>query len=56
MQFVCDAAGQKTWFRIETEAEAARESLAYAPRRREVLSASVRSGFAGLQTSTGALH
>jgi imidazolonepropionase-like amidohydrolase len=26
MQFVCDAAGQKTWFRIETEAEAARES------------------------------
>lgn len=26
MQFVCDAAGGKTWFRIETEAEAARES------------------------------
>src|ERR687898_2388856 len=26
MRFVCDAAGQKTWFRIETEAEAARES------------------------------
>jgi imidazolonepropionase-like amidohydrolase len=26
MQFICDAAGQKTWFRIETEAEAARES------------------------------
>ena len=26
MQYVCDAAGQKTWFRIETEAEAARES------------------------------
>src|SRR3712207_3531938 len=26
MQFVCDAAGRKTWFRIETEAEAARES------------------------------
>ena len=26
MQFVCDAAGQKAWFRIETEAEAARES------------------------------
>ena len=26
MQFVCDAAGQKTWFRIETEAEAAQES------------------------------
>ena len=25
MQFVCDAAGQKAWFRIETEAEAARE-------------------------------
>jgi hypothetical protein len=27
MQFVCDAAGQKAWFRIETEAEAAQESL-----------------------------
>src|SRR5829696_8420001 len=26
MRFVCDAAGGKTWFRIETEAEAARES------------------------------
>jgi len=26
MQFVCDAAGRKTWFLIETEAEAARES------------------------------
>jgi hypothetical protein len=26
MQYVCDAAGQKTWFRIETEAEAVRES------------------------------
>ena len=26
MRFVCDAAGQKTWFRIETEAEAAQES------------------------------
>lgn len=26
MRFVCDAAGRKTWFRIETEAEAARES------------------------------
>ena len=26
MQFVCDAAGQKAWFRIETEAEVARES------------------------------
>lgn len=26
MQFVCDAPGQKTWFRIETEAEAVQES------------------------------
>ena len=26
MQFVCDAPGQKTWFMIETEAEAASES------------------------------
>ena len=26
MRFVCDAAGQETWFRIETEAEAAQES------------------------------
>ena len=26
MEFVCDTAGQKTWFRIETEAEAAQES------------------------------
>jgi hypothetical protein len=26
MQFVCDAPGSKTWFRIETEGEAARES------------------------------
>jgi hypothetical protein len=26
MQYVCDAPGSKTWFRIETEAEAARES------------------------------
>ena len=26
MRFVCDAAGRKTWFRIETEAEAVRES------------------------------
>ena len=26
MQFVCDAPDGKTWFRIETEAEAARES------------------------------
>ncbi len=26
MRFVCDAAGGKAWFRIETEAEAARES------------------------------
>ena len=26
MQFVCDAAGQTSWFRIETEAEAAQES------------------------------
>ncbi len=28
MQFVCDAPGGKTWFRIENEAEAAQESLA----------------------------
>ncbi|MBW8271377.1 hypothetical protein [Caldovatus aquaticus] len=26
MRFVCDAAGRKTWFLIETEAEAAQES------------------------------
>ena len=26
MQYVCDAADRKTWFRIETEAEAERES------------------------------
>lgn len=26
MEFICDAAGGKTWFRIETEVEAARES------------------------------
>lgn len=26
MRFVCDTAGRKTWFQIETEAEAARES------------------------------
>src|SRR5918912_1145858 len=26
MRFVCDAAGGKAWFRIETEAEAMRES------------------------------
>lgn len=26
MRFVCEAAGGKTWFRIETEAEAAQES------------------------------
>ncbi len=26
MRFVCDAAGGKAWFRIETEAEAAKES------------------------------
>jgi hypothetical protein len=26
MQFVCDVAGGRTWFRIETEAEAAQES------------------------------
>lgn len=26
MQFICDVAGGRTWFRIETEAEAARES------------------------------
>lgn len=26
MRFVCDTAGRKTWFRIETEAEAAQES------------------------------
>ncbi len=26
MRFVCDAGGGKTWFRIETEAEAAKES------------------------------
>ena len=26
MRFVCDAAGRKAWFRIATEAEAARES------------------------------
>jgi hypothetical protein len=26
MKYVCDAPGGKTWFRIETEAEAARES------------------------------
>ena len=26
MRFVCDAAGRKAWFRIETEAEAAQES------------------------------
>ena len=26
MQFVCDAADRKTWFRIESEAEAVRES------------------------------
>jgi hypothetical protein len=26
MEFVCDAGGGKAWFRIETEAEAARES------------------------------
>jgi hypothetical protein len=26
MQFVCDVSGGRTWFRIETEAEAARES------------------------------
>jgi len=28
MQFVCDAPGRKTWFRIETEAEADAEALA----------------------------
>ncbi len=28
MQYVCDAPGRKTWFRIETEAEAAAESEA----------------------------
>jgi hypothetical protein len=28
MQFVCDAPVRKTWFRIESEAEAAQESLA----------------------------
>ncbi len=28
MQYVCDAPGGKTWFRLETEAEAAAESLA----------------------------
>jgi hypothetical protein len=28
MQFVCDAASRRTWFRIETEAEAAAESQA----------------------------
>jgi hypothetical protein len=28
MQFVCDSPGRKTWFRIETETEAAQESLA----------------------------
>jgi hypothetical protein len=28
MQFLCDASGRRTWFRIETEAEAAAESLA----------------------------
>lgn len=28
MQFVCDAPGGKTWFRIETEGEAAQESQA----------------------------
>ena len=28
MQFVCDAGGGKTWFRIETEAEAQAESAA----------------------------
>jgi hypothetical protein len=28
MQYLCDAPGDKTWFRIETEAEAARESQA----------------------------
>jgi hypothetical protein len=28
MQFICDAPGNKTWFRIETAAEAAAESLA----------------------------
>ena len=28
MQYVCDAPGQKTWFRIETESEAALESQA----------------------------
>jgi hypothetical protein len=26
MQYICDAPGAKTWFRIETEGEAARES------------------------------
>jgi hypothetical protein len=26
MQFICDAPGGRTWFRIETEAEASRES------------------------------
>ena len=26
MQFICDAPGRRTWFRIETEAEAAAES------------------------------
>ena len=28
MQFICDAPGQKTWFRIDTEGEAALESAA----------------------------
>jgi hypothetical protein len=28
MQFVCDAPGRKTWFRIENDAEASQESLA----------------------------
>jgi hypothetical protein len=26
MQYICDAPGQKSWFRLETEGEAARES------------------------------
>ena len=43
MQYVCDAP-PNTWFRIETEGEAALEIPGHEPRRREIFPRSLRAG------------
>ena len=51
MRYVCDAPGGKTWFRIETEAEAVERIGCDAPCRRKVLSQGTGKGDADVSAA-----